>query len=618
MSAERDKSIEGTASHSTRNQGDPAGIIEAQLAHLFDRVRVIADGRNAIVVAATQRSTGRQVAVKVIRSHIWIGGPSASAEVTAHAEMSWHPNVATLLDAGVTSGGLLWLCMEYAPTTLGARLERRSVEAPELLGIAQQLAAATAAIHARRIVHCDLKPSNVLLALDGGVRVSDFGIAELLHLTPPTLDSVRGSLHYMSPEVLEGSRPTAASDIWGIGATLWAAAHGRPPFGDGAEALGSAMQAALIGLPDWNPMWNGNSPEAERLKEIVGLCTIPDPAGRPTAAELAGLLARPLSVPPSPIYIAQRPEPSRPSRMWAVAALVGTLVLAGAAVAVRDRGSSQVRFTNVTAREWCEAVGRSDTKIGNALDAAATTLVAGGRTATAMRAALRELPRQVASATSQWRRWLALEPEFAGEAAALSDSNLRDFIVAETATYLATGQFIGSNSTSSEDLIRNGLPRDIATTADALGRVAERSRIACGSEGGSWRDAQIRLADEVRVSLEGPNSPFFSDPAAATALDADLLATVLTVQPGYFVRLVTANPGWLIAATARDTGSPAITSMLLNEGAKAFQEIAIGSREVAAYLYQDNQLLQMDLADTLPRSDVSGFLRQIRELSERQ
>jgi len=373
------------------------------------------------------------------------------------------------------------------------------------------------------------------------------------------------------------------------------------------------------GFTSWrNPTWNGNSPEAERLKEIVGLCTSPDPAGRPTAAELAGLLARPLSVPPSPIYIAQRPEPSRPSRMWAVAALVGTLVLAGAAVAVRDRGVSQVRFTNVTAKEWCEAVGRSDTKIGNALDTATTTLVAGGRTATAMRAALRELPRQVASATSQWRRWLALEPEFAAEAAALSDSNLRDFIVAETATYLATGRFIGSHSTSSEDLIRNGLPRDVATTADALGRVAERSRIACGSEGGSWRDAQIRLADEVRVSLEGPNSPFFSDPAAATALDADLLATVVAVQPGYFVRLVTANPGWLIAATARDTGSPAITSMLLDEGAKAFQEIAIGSREVAAYLHQDNQLLQMDLAETLPRSEVSGFLRQIKELSERQ
>lgn len=594
--------------------GGSIGIIEAQLAADFDRVRVIAHSGAATVLAAVQRSTGRLVAVKAVRSSIWLDDPASSPEVAAHAEMSWHPHVATLFDAGRTSSGLLWLSMEHAATTLQARLERKPVPPAELLRIAEELTGAVAAMHARGIVHSDLKPSNILLAQDGGVRVSDFGIAQRLNLTPPTLDPAMGTIQYAAPEVLDGARSTTSSDVWGIGATLWAAAHGRPPFGSDHRSLGTAMGAALGGFPAWDPPSEFAGPEADRLAEIVSLCTRPEPTERPTAAELAGLVARPIHQrrplqhppPPDPVF--------RRARLWGSIALVAIVTTAGAAFALRDDGRGPTGLINYSTPEFCDAVAQADKAIGATLNKATRTLIDGGYTAKAMRSALGGLPSGVAMATEPWRRMIAREPEFSDIAGQLTETSIRDLIVAEAATYLATGRFIGAGTATSDELTLRGLPPGIAATAAALGEVSARARTSCGSEGVSWRDAQIGLVDAVAVSLKGPDSRFFADPvAAAKALDADLLVTVVTVQRGYFVRLVLDHPEWLIEVTDPDTGSPAVTSMLLGEGATAFYEIAMGSPEVARYLVNDNEPLLEKLLDTLPKKSRYSAHRQLIE-----
>jgi len=580
-------------------------LIEAELGAQFDRVRLIARGGAAIVVSAVQRSVGRIVAVKVMRSHMDLEPNTARRELAAHAELSWHPNIATLYDAGVTPSGRLWLCMEHAPATLDGRLKRAPMRDAELLTMARELASAMHAMHSRSIIHCDLKPSNILLADDGSVRVADFGIAQLLEFTPPTLDGTFGTIQYAPPEVLEGARPTTASDVWGFGTTLWAAAHGHAPFGDSDHSLAAVIGQINEGLPPWNPPDGGHSPESKRLGEIVELCTRTDPHARPSAGEIVGLLARPIVVAPRPTVVV-RPLRER-SRLRAVVAVIAVLATASIAFAVRDDGRGRAGLLNATPEEWCDAVASSDQSIGVALDRAVTTLVDGGRTAEAMRAALLSLTPDISRATAPWRRLLAMEPRFKKLAPELSETRMRDLIVAETATYLATARFIGVGASGVADLRLDGLPPEIARSARAFGEVSEQSRTLCASDGATWRDGQRRLADEVRLSLEGTASPFFSDPTAATALDTPLLRTVATVQPDYFMRLVRDHPTWLLAVTDPKTGSQAVIDMLLAEGAPAFRQIALASPVIAEYLTGHNRELAAELVKTLPADEQLEF-----------
>lgn len=601
----------GSADTARPSAGE-AGILESQLAHLFESMRPIARTNTATLFSAIQRSTRRVVAIKVVPMPPGISPETVAAEVAIHAEVSAHPNVATLLDAGRTPSGMLWLSLEFVPTSLQARLDRHPVDPVELLRIARELTAAVVAVHARSVVHCDLKPSNVLLTSDGGVRLADFGIAQHAGETPPTLDPARGTLHYLPPEVLEGARPDAAADIWGIGATIWAAAHGRSPFADTDRPAAAIANTALVGMPAWDPPSDFVGPEADRLREIAELCTNTDPTQRPTAVELAGLLARPLR---QLVPRVAEVEP-RNSRLWAAVALVAASLIGVAAVTLRDTERQPVSLINTTPEQWCDATAKANRGIASSLDRATEELVTGGYTAPAMRSALVGLSEGVTEATAYWRRLIAAEPGFRETKEKLSGNQMRDLMVAETVTYLATGQFIGTGAGVVSARTLEPLPRDIKATAAAMSSVSEMSRTLCASEGVTWRGAQIQLADAVRTSLEGPGTPFFADPvAAARALDADLFATVLEVQGPYFVRIVNQHPDWLIAVMDPVHGSPAVLDMLLTTGADEFRQIALGSPEVARWLRgsREGADIANQLANTLPEGDRKEFLERLWE-----
>lgn len=595
----------------TRPSAREAGILESQLAHLFESMRPIAHTNTATIFSAIQRSTRRVVAIKVVPMPPGITPETVAAEVAIHAEVSAHPNVATLLDAGRTPNGMLWLSLEFVPTSLQARLDRHPVDPVELLRIALELTAAVVAVHARGVVHCDLKPSNVLLTSDGGVRLVDFGIARHGGETPPTLDPARGTLHYLPPEVLEGARPDAAADIWGIGATVWAAAHGRSPFADADRPAAAIANTALVGMPAWDPPSDFVGPEAERLREVVELCTNADPTQRPTAVELAGLLARPLRQ-LSPRVAEVQP---RTPRLWAAVAVVAALLIGVAAVTLRDTDRMPVSLINTSPEQWCSATLKANRGIESSLDRATDVLVSGGYSAPAMRAALAGLSEGVTRATAQMRRLIAAEPEFRKAKENLSGNRMRDLMVAETVTYLATGQFIGTGAGVVSARTLEPLPHDIKATAAAMSSVSEMSRTLCASEGVTWRAAQIQLADAVRTSLEGPGTPFFADPVvAARALDADLFATVVKVESDYFVRIVSQHPDWLIAVMDPVHGSPAVVDMLLTTGAEQFREIARNSPEIARYLRgREGSDIGNKLANTLPEEDRKEFLERLFE-----
>jgi hypothetical protein len=191
---------------------------------------------------------GRTVALKrigVAPGGITPDAVRAEREAKLAAKLN-HANVVAVFDlvGQATSDGQSqqWLVMEYVEgTNLSDLVHQRGPLTPDQAApILAQTASALAAAHGAGIVHRDVKPSNILVAPDGEVKLSDFGIARTA--TDPSLTQtglVTGSPAYLSPEVASGQQATAASDVWSWGATLFHALEGRPPYQIGDNLLGA-------------------------------------------------------------------------------------------------------------------------------------------------------------------------------------------------------------------------------------------------------------------------------------------------------------------------------------------------------------------------------------------
>ena len=181
---------------------------------------------------------------------------------------------------------------------------------PEMLyGLATGLAEALTAIHAAGIVHCDLKPSNVILT-PSGPKVIDFGIAQTLDTTPVTRTGMMvGSAGFMAPEQVVG-RLGLAADIFVWGLTIGYAATGHPPFGIGDTA--AILYRVLYADPDISTV-------PDSLKPLVQAALNKDPQNRPGAHELLDQLTR-TSVPsvPVPERLDDSPAQTALSRTWQV------------------------------------------------------------------------------------------------------------------------------------------------------------------------------------------------------------------------------------------------------------------------------------------------------------
>jgi eukaryotic-like serine/threonine-protein kinase len=205
--------------------------------------REIGRGGMGAVSLGRDEVLGRDVALKRVG---WAPGGSmpdlarAEREARLAARLN-HPHVVAVYDL-VVEGEEQWLVMEYVEgTTLAALVQRDGpLSADAAAPIMRQAADALAAAHAAGIVHRDVKPSNILVAPDGQVKLSDFGIARAeadASLTQTGL--VTGSPAYLSPEVASGQLAQPASDVWSLGATLFHALAGHPPYDVGENVLGA-------------------------------------------------------------------------------------------------------------------------------------------------------------------------------------------------------------------------------------------------------------------------------------------------------------------------------------------------------------------------------------------
>jgi serine/threonine protein kinase len=225
-------------------------------------------------------AVGRPVAVKIIHAAL-AADPEFrtrfSVEVAAARKVSGL-FTALVVDADVDAP-VPWLATAYVagPSLAEAVKDRGPLSATSLLSLAAGLAKGLSAIHATGVVHGDLKPSNVLLALDGP-RVIDFGISQAAEMTQPARGGlVVGTPSFMSPEQAAGRDVGPLSDVFSLGAVLAFAATGRKPFGAGSPA--AVLERVVRGSPNLD----GAPPE---VRPLIEWCLAKDPAHRPIATEL--------------------------------------------------------------------------------------------------------------------------------------------------------------------------------------------------------------------------------------------------------------------------------------------------------------------------------------------
>lgn len=272
---------------------------------LIDRYELLAElGRGrSVVYRARDHRLGREVAIKKVEVGPVADAPDseqnlarARREARATARIT-SPNVVAVYDV-IEQDAALWLIMELvrAPSLAAIVAERGPLDEPLAAAIGLGVLDALVAAHAQGIVHRDVKPSNVLVELDPTgadevppdirpeplVKLADFGVAALRDETTQTAPgAVIGSPSYMSPEQASGKPVGPASDMWGLGALLYFAVEGEPPF-DAGSAIATAT--AVVHEPPRPQQHPG------RLSEIIGALLTKDPDARPDAARVRAAL----------------------------------------------------------------------------------------------------------------------------------------------------------------------------------------------------------------------------------------------------------------------------------------------------------------------------------------
>jgi serine/threonine-protein kinase len=254
-------------------------------------------GMGAVYLA--ERSDGqyeKQVAIKLVPP-----GPDAArlgrrflAERRILASLE-HPNIATLLDGGVSAQGLPYLVMEYVEgERIDAWCDRRRLTVRERLALFDSVAAAVQFAHQHLIVHRDLKPGNILVTAGGQVKLLDFGIAKLVADEPSFPDApvtatgvIVATPEYASPEQIRGEPVSTASDIYALGVLLYELLAGRRPYvvgGRSHEELARAVCEQASERPSVAAARAGAEPGAARISADRG--TTPDALRRSLAGDL--------------------------------------------------------------------------------------------------------------------------------------------------------------------------------------------------------------------------------------------------------------------------------------------------------------------------------------------
>lgn len=323
-------------------------------------VNVLGTGGTGVVYLA-ERNDGtftKRVAVKILSAAFLPLRDRFLRERQLLARLE-HPNIARLLDAGATADHQLYLVMEYVD---GVPIDQfcvdRGVTVSERVALLLQVCGGVAHAHRNLVVHCDIKPENVLVTPDGTVKLLDFGIAHQLSPSGGVTRHRPATPAYSSPEQLAGQAITTTSDVYSLGVLAYVVLAGRGPYELRSDRVDEVVQAALTADPQPASQLSGVAAHDARklagdLETVLLKAVAKDPERRYASVEhLADDLeayrrGAPVSARRDSLTYRLRKAVGRHPIAFAVAGILALGLVASTIVSVRQASLAQRRFEDL-------------------------------------------------------------------------------------------------------------------------------------------------------------------------------------------------------------------------------------------------------------------------------
>jgi predicted ATPase len=275
-----------------KTQRDVGSAVVSELSPAgFEDAEEIGRGGFGIVFRCRQAALGREVAVKVLTAELDKNRERFLREQRAMGVLTGHPNIVGVLHVGETESGHPYLVMQYhRPGSLDARIHHLgALPADEVLRLGVKLAGALETAHRAGILHRDIKPANILYTAFDEPALSDFGIAHITGGFKTATGVFTGSLAFTAPEILSGDPPSQASDVYGLGATLFAALTGHAAFErrSGEQVIAQFLRIASESAPN---LREGGVPDD--VADIVDMAMTREPNDRPSVVGLCTEIQR--------------------------------------------------------------------------------------------------------------------------------------------------------------------------------------------------------------------------------------------------------------------------------------------------------------------------------------
>ncbi len=264
-----------------------SGVVGSSLDERYVVDRVVGEGAMGTVYLARDLRFGRRVAIKMVSREAIAGLSERFIAETRNTGRLQHPNVLPLLDAGTIEDQPYYVTPFIEDGSLRERLDQGPLPLREALGVLRDMAAAIDYAHGEEILHCDIKPENVLLAGEHAY-VADFGLSRAIHIEavrewdrPPEVDIAAGTPAYVSPEQARAELSLdARSDVYSLACVAFEMLTGRTPFSGGSTT--EVVKRRFDSVPPDLRRLAPGIPEA--IASVVAAGMALDPADRPRSA----------------------------------------------------------------------------------------------------------------------------------------------------------------------------------------------------------------------------------------------------------------------------------------------------------------------------------------------